>query len=455
VVDKFGPFLDAGVRTVMVSFDDVAERFARPEDTAAFGSEPGAYGAGTGSFLNRVYDLLQARAPGTELLTVPADYAGTNDTPYLQGLRATLRPAVHVMWTGTRVRSMNWQPADAAKYAALIGRKPIVWDNWTNNDFVVDATSLTSARLFLGPYTRAPNVAQAVDGWFFNPASEADVNMLPLATAGDWLRNPYRYDARSSWLRAVSEIARGNPALSQTLRAFAETSYSTRLSRVEGPTFVRLTRSFLGSYDEGAYWTRPVAALRVELGLARSAPEMLSRLQDRAFYDQTLPFLSAGADAASAGIVAATLLEAERPSLSAQWTARGGFEVTATPAQPGRAEMLRRLLADWRARISSSGRLVYGWRSVDGQPMPPYAALNVMDAFLADVAQHDAAWRAGAAGPSLEALSITVAGRPGPVPSNGTFPLSGRNCGAIVVARDGAGGQTSLRLPGCRRRAGV
>jgi hyaluronoglucosaminidase len=452
VVDKFGPFLDAGVRTVMVSFDDVAKHFGRPEDTAAFVSEPSAYGAATGSFLNRVYDLLQVRAPGTELLTVPADYAGTRDTPYLQGLRATLRPAVHVMWTGTRVRSTNWQPADAAKYSALIGRKPIVWDNWTNNDFVVDATSLTSARLFLGPYTRAANVARAVDGWFFNPASEADMNMLPLATAGDWLHNPYRYNARRSWLRAVAEIARDKPALLQPLRAFAETSYSTRLSRVEGPTFVRLTRLFLGSYDQGPYWTRPLSALRVELGLARSAPRTLSALDDRAFYAQARPFLSAGADAASAGIVAATLLEAERPALSAQRTARGGFEVTARPAQPGRAEVLRTLLAGWRARIDASGRLVYGWRSVDGQPMPSYAAQNVMDAFLNDVGDRDAAWRAVAA-PGLQSLAISVAGRPGPVPSNGTFRLSGRNCAAIVIARDGAGGQTSLRLPGCRRRA--
>jgi hypothetical protein len=346
---------------------------------------------------------------------------------------------------------MNWQPGDAAQYAALIGRKPIVWDNWTNNDFVVDATSLASARLFLGPYTRAPNVAGAVDGWFFNPASEADVNMLPLATAGDWLRNPYRYDPRTSWLRAVSEIARNNPALSQTLRAFAETSYSTRLSRVEGPTFVRLTRLFLGSYDQGPYWTRALAALRVELGLARSAPETLARLSDRAFYDQTLPFLSAGSDAASAGIVAATLLEAERPALSAQRTARGGFVVTARAADPGRAEMLRTLLASWRTRINSSGRLVYGWRSIGGQPMPPYATQNVMDGFLNDVAGRDAAWQS-TAGPGLvHPLSITVAGRPGPVPSNGTFPLSGRNCGAVVIARDGSGGQTSMRLSGCRR----
>jgi hyaluronoglucosaminidase len=451
VVDKFGPFLDAGVRTVMVSFDDVVERFARPEDTAAFGSDPGAYGAANGSFLNRVYDLLQVRAPGTELLTVPADYAGTNDTPYLQGLRATLRPAVHVMWTGTRVRSMNWQPADAAKYAALIGRTPIVWDNWTNNDFVVDATSLSSARLFLGPYTRAPNVAGSVDGWFFNPASEADVNMLPLATAGDWLRNPYRYDPRTSWLRAVSEIARNNPALTQPLRAFGETSYSTRLSRIEGPTFVRLSRLFLGSYDQGPYWTRALAALRVELDLARRAPETLVRLQDRAFYDQALPFLSAGSDSASAGIVAATLLEAERPGLGAQRTPRGGFVVTARPAQPGRAEMLRTLLAKWRARINSNGRLVYGWRSFDGQPMPAYATQNVMDAFLNDVTTRDAAWHSTAGPGVLQQLSITVAGRPGPVPSNGTFPLSGRNCGKVVIARDSTGGQTSMRLPGCRR----
>jgi hyaluronoglucosaminidase len=449
VASKFAPFLDAGLRTVMVSFDDVAERFGRPEDTATFGSAPTAYGEATAYFLNSVYDALQQRWPGTELLTVPADYSGTRDTPYLQGLRAVLRPAVHVMWTGTLVRSTQWQASDAAAYAQLIGRKPIVWDNWTNNDFAVTAESDATSRVFLGPYTRPSNVARSVAGWFFNPASEADLNMLPLATAADWLRNPWRFNPRLSWLKAVDSLAGPSKELIQPLRAWAEASYSTRLSRIEGPTFVRLARELLGAYDQGPYWTRALAAVRTELNLARRARRSLAALPNRAFYDQALPFLNATAENASAGVVAATLLEAERPSLSAAQTKRGGFRVTVSPPSSARAAMLRDLLARWRTQLSSDDRLVYGWRLLGGRPIPSYGARNVMDSFLSQVQSRDAAWQA-LADQASSAVSITVDDRPGPAPVAGTVGLSGANCGAIVVATDAAGGATSLRLPGCR-----
>jgi hyaluronoglucosaminidase len=451
VVTKFQPFLDAGVRTVMVSFDDVYQGFARPEDTAAFGSGDGAYGTATASFLNRVYDALQAVAPGTQMLTVTADYSGTSDSAYLQGMRAALRPAIQVMWTGTRVRSTQWTAADANAYSALIGRTPIVWDNWTNNDFVTDPEGDGSARIFLGPYTRPASVVRSVSGWFFNPASEADVNMLPLATAGAWLHNPWRYNARASWMRAITELAGPHPDRIQALRAFAETSYSTRLSRVEGPTFVRLSNMLLGAYDQGPYWTRAMAALRHELWLALNAPATLRDLQDRAFVEQATPFLDAASESANAGVVATMLMEAERPSVDAQWTANRGLRVQVAPPVPGRADMLRALLDRWRTQLLSLRRLVYGWRPVEGLARPSYAAPNVLDKFLTNVQQRDAAWQPLGA-QAATGVTDTIDGQPGPAPVNGVVNLSGGDCGELFVARDAAGGQTSLRLPPCRTR---
>jgi hypothetical protein len=110
--------------------------------------------------------------------------------------------------------------------------------------------------------------------------------------------------------------------------------------------------------------------------------------------------------------------------------------------------MLRQLLAGWRIRLSSSDRLVYGWRRLGDRPIPSYGARNVMDGFLAEVQSRDAAWQP-LADQASSAMSITVDGRPGPAPVAGVVGLSGRNCGAIVVARDAAGGAASLRLPGC------
>jgi hypothetical protein len=192
-----------------------------------------------------------------------------------------------------------------------------------------------------------------------------------------------------------------------------------------------------------------LAALRGELNLARRARLSLAAMQNRSFYDQALPFLDATAENASAGVVGATLLEAERPSLSATRTVRGGFRVTVSPPSPGRAAMLRQLLAGWRTRLSGADRLVYGWRRLGGRSIPSYGARNVMDAFLSEVQSRDAAWQP-LADQAASAVSITVDDRPGPAPVAGAVGLSGQNCGAIVVAKDAAGGAASLRLPGCR-----
>ena len=107
----------------------------------------------------------------------PADYSGTADTPYLQGLRATLAQGVDVIWTGSGVPSEPWTPADAAAYAERIGRTPVVWDNWTNNDTAGNITADPgTARIFLGPYVRDPATAGAVRGFLFNPANESYLN---------------------------------------------------------------------------------------------------------------------------------------------------------------------------------------------------------------------------------------------------------------------------------------
>jgi hyaluronoglucosaminidase len=446
IVAKFEPFLGNGVRTVMVSFDDVQETLARDDDRAAFGDGPGAYGTATASFLNRVYDALQAGHPGTQLLTVPADYAGTRDTPYLQGLRAALRPAIQVMWTGTRIRSGQWTADDARAYSALVGRTPIVWDNWTNNDFVTDPGSEATARLFLGPYSRPSSVAGSVAGWFFNPASEADVNMLPLATAGAWVHNPWSYDRRAAWLDAVRQLAGTN---AQSLRAFAESSYSTRLSRIEGPTFVRLSKTFMGAYDGGAYWPRALAELRNELLLAQHARTRLARMPNRAFFHQAGPYLNATADSAGTAMLAALLREYERPTLRAVRTNHGSLRVRVEPPRPERAAMRRTKLDQARIRLSAQRRLVYGWRPFDGLARPVYAAPNVLDTFLDDVAERDQAYQQRA-DQAAAGVTLTLNGQPAPPPVNGVVGLSGGDCGLILVAQDAAGGQSSLRLPACR-----
>ena len=47
---------------------------------------------------------------------------------------ADLDPDIFVFWTGPSVCSSTITAKDAAQFAAWVGRKPIIWDNYPVND---------------------------------------------------------------------------------------------------------------------------------------------------------------------------------------------------------------------------------------------------------------------------------------------------------------------------------
>ncbi|HKP91951.1 MAG TPA: beta-N-acetylglucosaminidase domain-containing protein, partial [Thermoleophilaceae bacterium] len=425
VVAKLRPFRRAGAHTTMISFDDVTKTFSHPEDGAAYGAGDEAFGRANGDFLSRLYRALRARDPRARLLTVGADYSGTQDTDYLRGLRATLRREVEVMWTGVTVPSHAFSPAEARAYGRWIGRRPLVWDNWTDDDTSGNATPLGTARIFLGPYLRRPDVAGAVGGFFLNPMNEADLNLLPLATAGDWMRDPRRYARRASWLRAVRELAGPGRVLRGTLRAWAETSWSTKLDLNEAPTFVRSSRRFLRAYDSRATWLGAAGRLRRELSLVAGAPRRLTAVPR--IRGQARPFVDAAAQAAGAGRLGARLLAAERPLLRMRRT-RSGFLGSAHPPTADRAALIRSRFQEEDDASRRSRYFTYGWRTPYAFDIPPYPVPpNVMDAFLDQVAARDSAWQ-GRADEAETSVHVSVGGRRVRLSPSGAFRLGRRAC---------------------------
>ena len=197
---------------------------------------------------------------------------------------------------------------------------PLVWDNWTNNDTAGNATPLGTARIFLGPYLREPESAGAVGGFFFNAANEAYLNLLPLATAGDWMTDPGNYRARRSWVAAIRELAPGRRGTERkrraSLRAWAEASWSNKLDRErEAPTFVAKADRFLARLDAGGGWPGRLRRLLRELRLVEAAPRRLPGLPEPGIAEQGAEFLDAAAKTALAGDLAAQLLATERPLL--------------------------------------------------------------------------------------------------------------------------------------------
>lgn len=309
---KLAPFEAAGSRTFMVSFDDVQRSFACPADSQAYGGGDAAFGRANADFLDRLLARLRDRDPGARLLTVAADYLGTVDSDYLRGLREHLGAGIDVMWTGPGTESRPFSPAEADQYGELIGRAPIVWENWTTND-VLGPDPEHPVRIFLGPYARRADVAGHVGGFFFNPANQPDLNFLPLATAGRWMRDPAHYRPRRAFLHETRRLAeRQAPAL----RAFAEASYSSSLrGSVEAPTLERLIHRFLRARARAGKAHGAVAAAQVRHGLrlAAHARKRLMRVRAlRHFVRQARPFLRSVRLNARAGLVATDLLQAKQ-----------------------------------------------------------------------------------------------------------------------------------------------
>ena len=448
VVEKLRPFLDAGSRTVMISFDDVTKAMTHPEDAAAYGGGDRAFGAANGDFLTRLRARLRSEWPGARVLTVGADYSGTADTEYLAGLRTTLDPRIEVMWTGTGVPSEHWTADDARAYGERIGRVPLVWDNWTNDDTAGNATPLGTARIFLGPYLREPDSAGAVGGFFLNAANEAYLNLLPLATAGDWMMDPGNYRARRSWVAAIRELAPGRRGTERkrraSLRAWAEASWSNKLDRErEAPTFVAKADRFLARLDAGGGWPGRLRRLLRELRLVEAAPRRLPGLPEPGIAEQGAEFLDAAAKTALAGDLAAQLLATERPLLERR--PGGGVRGRALPPDPARAEELRRQADAAASAAELDTEFTYGWRTPVAFEIPPYPVPgNVMDAFIDRVAARDSAWQAHA-DEAAASVELTLDGRRVPLDPGGGFRLRRSNCGRLV-ARDGAGGLTTLRV---------
>ena len=449
VMDKLEPFVAAGTRTVMVSFDDVSKVMTHPEDLAHYGMGDEAFGRANGDFLTRLREAFAASGRDVDVLTVGADYSGTGDTAYLRGLRATLDPRVEVMWTGTNIPSEHWTPDDARAYGERIGRRPLVWDNWTNNDTAGNAVAGNAGRIFLGPYRRRPDVASTVSGFFLNPMNEADLNLLPLATAGAWMDAPQRYRPRAAWLAAVRELARPR-RLRQALRAWSETSYSTRLGHRDAPTFAARRDRFLAAYRETSLWRAPARSLLVELSLAEHAGESLRALRRRHFAEQAGPWLDAARTAAGAGRLGTELLGAERPALSVARRGRRGFRGTAAPPDPDAAASIRSRYRDAQTATRSDRRFVYGWRAGAAFDVPPYEVPeNAMSVYFDAVDELDGAWQQRASD-AAGGVTVTLGARTVPLDERGRFRLGRRACGRLLVATDGAGGHTGRRLPRCR-----
>lgn len=200
LAEKCHRFVGIGSRFITLSLDDVPTTLAHEADRRAFAGLAEAHVA--------VANELRATLPAdVSLWLVPTDYVGSAPTDYLAQLGERLEPSIEVGWTGRTVVSPSIAAQEAARRAATLGRRLLVWDNVPVSDGPM------RPMLHLGPYLgRDPGLAEHVSGILLNPMQHARASALTVRTAAAYLADPVRYDAEASWHAACEEIGAGAAA---------------------------------------------------------------------------------------------------------------------------------------------------------------------------------------------------------------------------------------------------
>ncbi len=197
VVEKVRDYLDLGADRIVLLADDIP-----PELDAKSG---GRFTTLVDAHLWLVEHVLGALDLAPEhLVFVPTDYAGSG-SPYLEAIGSGLPAGVEVCWTGPDVCSRAITSSDAAAIGEIVQRPPLIWDNYPVND-----AGMTD-QLHIGPIRdRDGDLDSYVSGILVNPALQPEATLVPLATWGEYLRDPAGYDPGAAWHRALLEVT-GNP----------------------------------------------------------------------------------------------------------------------------------------------------------------------------------------------------------------------------------------------------
>ena len=189
LLDKLTPFIDIGVTSFVLLFDDIEGDIAQP-----INAELGAEHVELGNWL--LQQLGDLAGEPIMLWLVPTVYSSERQYDWPEGedyLRemAGLDSRIGLMWTGTGTSEDTLSAADVAEVTSLTGRKPIIWDN----QHATDGGDGFWGHVFLAPLLgRSADLVDAVDGFMVNPMILGSANRMMLHTYAAYLHDPLGYD---------------------------------------------------------------------------------------------------------------------------------------------------------------------------------------------------------------------------------------------------------------------
>jgi hyaluronoglucosaminidase len=230
---KLGALAAAGVRGFAVLADDIELESTPVVD--------GALGAVHAGVTNRLLADLEATYPGVTFAFVPTVYSDERigfwpgGADYLRALRA-LDARIPVMWTGPLTGNATLQPAELQGFVDLVGRPPLIWDNYYANDGGDGFTG----HLPLGAYEgRDPGLPAAVAGLAVNASIQGALARLEVGMFGCYRGAPAACDAAAQRAAAVDgELGAGGAAPDRAALARLLEVFDGRAS--EAPRFLEL-----------------------------------------------------------------------------------------------------------------------------------------------------------------------------------------------------------------------
>lgn len=197
---RLDQLLDLGVTQFALLFDDIPHKMA-DADEALFAS----FALAQCHFANEALKHVLARASDALMLFCPTEYCGAftgrnvSGSAYLADLGRTLDPRIGVFWTGPDIVSETIDVASLREVAGVIGRKPVIWENFHANDYDI-------RRVYAGPLGgRDPEILDWIDGIITNPNNEFEANYVAVHSTGALARGGY--DEATAFAAALADWA--------------------------------------------------------------------------------------------------------------------------------------------------------------------------------------------------------------------------------------------------------
>lgn len=159
-----------------------------------------------------IIDWIRYHSSADRLIVCPTYYSddpvldrvfGQRPGDYLETLGASLPDDVDIFWTGEEVCSREISPGHLRHVAALLKRKPLLWDNYPVND-----GPRMSQHLHLRGFTgRHAAIGEHLAGHAINPALQPTLSCIPALTLAASYRQQDNYSYMAGFRKAAREVA--------------------------------------------------------------------------------------------------------------------------------------------------------------------------------------------------------------------------------------------------------